>query len=244
MALLLWVGCPTAPPDTTCHATDAPAELPASDAGKTVIAEPWAVYTCTDFPANDLGLGTPCQEHTDCPGAGEQCVWGIVPCETGQGRCTTSCRMDLECHTGPIDFDTPPPLVCVVAADQLSVCLPSSCLPRITGWHETCGPLSGEPVNELGLGKECHSQAECAGQVANQCPSPNAPEPHCTMPCESDADCGSMGACVCVDNPECTEQFFFCAPTLDCAEAVRHHHCRGPGIPPRDHEMPCGSHPD
>jgi hypothetical protein len=150
--------------------------------------------------------------------------------------------MDRECHTGVIDFDLPAPPVCALAADQLSVCLPSACLPRITGWDETCGPLSGVAVNDLGVGKRCYSQNDCAGLAASMCPGPNSPEPHCSMPCTTDADCGPGAACVCTDNPQCTDEFYICAPARDCAEAVRHHHCRGPGIPPRDHEMACGDH--
>lgn len=237
LALLLGAACrPT--PDSTCDT----ATLPAASDDRVVVVEPWAVYTCPDFPANDQGLGTPCDSHSDCPDAAEICVWGVVPCERDQGRCTLPCRMDRECHKASIDFDTQPPLVCTITDDQLSICLPSACQPRVEGWDTTCGPLAGEPVNDTGLGKRCHGDADCAGLVASVCPSPDAPEPHCTMPCETDVDCGPGGACVCVDNPECTEEFFVCAPAIDCAEAVRHHHCRGEGIPPRDHEMPCGGH--
>jgi hypothetical protein len=149
--------------------------------------------------------------------------------------------MDRECHTGPIDFDTKPPLVCAIAEDQLSICLPSACLPRVPGWDETCGPLDGEPVNDYGVGKRCATDDDCAGLLANVCPG-DGPEPTCALMCQTDADCGPNAVCTCTDNPTCTEEFFVCAPARDCADAIRHHHCRGYGIPPRDHEMVCGEH--
>ncbi|MEE2828262.1 MAG: hypothetical protein VX498_03660 [Myxococcota bacterium] len=197
-------------------------------------------FVCDDFPDNGLGLGAECDTHSDCGHSEAICVKGIVPCE--RGRCTRGCRMDRECGIGDIDFDYPPEFVCVIAQDQLSVCLPSACIPRIPGWDETCGPLSGEAVNDLGVGKYCQSQADCDPYPGSVCPPPGSPEPYCSRTCETDTDCGENAACVCIDDHDCIEENFVCAPAVGCAEAVRHHHCRGEGIPPRDHEMACGGH--
>ncbi len=246
-ALLLLLGCPPDEEPAEEFCADAPAvaqgdtSLPGWQRDPVEVGDPWFVYACEDFPANPLGLGEYCATNDDCTAEGSFCVQGVLPC--GAGVCSKSCRMDLECHDGPIDFDTPPPLVCTIANDNLSLCLPSECLPRIDGWDTTCGPLSGEPVNDYGLGKRCYGDEDCAGQEAFICPGGgNGPEPHCTMNCETDADCGPDAVCTCVDNPECTEHFFVCAPAVGCADAVRHHHCRGFGIPPRDHEFACGDH--
>jgi len=215
--------------------------VPAYERDPVQIPDPRFVYTCEDFPGNPLGLGLFCATNADCTRPDSFCATGILPC--GAGVCTKSCRMDSECHDAVIDFDTPPPLVCTVASEDLSVCLPSQCLPRIEGWDTTCGPLSGEPVNDYGIGLRCHGDEDCAGQEASVCPGGgNGPEPHCTMNCETDVDCGPNAVCTCVDNPECTEQFFVCAPIDGCADAVRHHHCRGYLVPPRDHEFACGDH--
>lgn len=200
-------------------------------------------FVCEDFPNNQSGLGAVCETHEDCGHSEAICVKGITPC--GGGRCTSRCRTDRECVVADIDYDYPPEMVCVIAQDQLSICLPSTCMPRIPGWDETCGPLSGEAVNDLGVGQACESQADCDPYPGSVCPPPDAPERVCSRTCEVDLDCGTKAACVCIDNhasETCMPWNFICAPAEGCAEAVRHHHCRGEGIPPRDHEMACGEH--
>ncbi len=207
------------------------------------IADPWMIYTCEDFPENALGLGQTCTSHEDCSGEGQVCAKGVVPCDGDEvGRCTQTCRNDYECADALIDYDTVPELVCVIAQDQLSLCLPSECLASVEGWDTICGPLDGNPVNEEGVGLACTANEDCAGQEASVCPGGDNPERHCTMNCESDEDCGVNAACVCVEDSTCTEYFYVCAPAKSCAEAVRHHHCRGPGVPPRQHGATCEDH--
>ena len=226
--------CEGAPAITWSEAQQA---LPANRRDPVKIEQLRVAYACEDFPSNDLALGAFCATNADCAVAGSICVQGLLPC--GAGVCTQRCLRDRDCHPVDIDFDSPPPLVCVIAQEHLSICMPSGCLPRIPGWDETCGPLSGEAVNELGIGKKCDSQDDCP--VGSICPV-NGADPTCSANCTSDEDCGPNAACTCVDNPDCTQQFLVCAPDVACAEAVRHHHCRGPGIPPRDHEFACGDH--
>jgi len=207
------------------------------------ITDPWMIYTCPDFPENELGLGKVCSSHSDCTGEGQVCTKGIVPCEGAEvGRCTSTCRNDYECSADVIDYESVPELVCTIAQDQLSICLPSTCLASIPGWDTICGPLDGEAVNDLGVGHACDTDADCVGLDAHICPGGDIPERHCTLSCESDADCGPNAACVCVEDNTCTQYFYICAPAKNCAEAVRHHHCRGPGVPPRQHGATCGDH--
>ncbi len=237
-------GCGTpepVPDEAPCEAapqvswSDEQQALAPNDRDPVKVEELRIAYSCPDFPANELGLGTFCGSNADCPEAGSICVQGVLGC--GAGVCTKTCRMDRECTLENIDYDPPPTLVCVIAQEHLSVCMPSACLPRIPGWDETCGPLSGEAVNDLGIGKKCDSQDDCP--PGSLCPL-NGADPTCSAPCEVDSDCGPSAACTCVDNPDCTQEFFVCAPEVGCADSVRHHHCRGYGIPPRDHEFACG----
>jgi len=221
----------------------ASSEVPLNDRDPILVEEMGVVFTCDEIPDNNLGVGAECETHSDCGHEDAICVKGVVPCQ--KGRCTKRCRSDRECHIADLDFDYPAPFVCVIAQDQLSICLPSACMPRIPGWDETCGPLSGESVNDLGVGQACESQADCDPFPGAVCPPPGAPERTCARPCDQDSDCGERAACVCVDDHSsetCMPWSFVCAPAEGCADAVRHHHCRGEGIPPRDHEMACGGH--
>jgi hypothetical protein len=216
---------------------DVDTSLPPNERDPVQIVDPWLVYTCEDFPENHMNLGQACASNAECTEEGTFCVQGLLPC--GGGVCTRSCRMDTECHGGPIDFDTKPPLVCAIPQDGLSVCLPSACLPRVPGWDTTCGPLNGVAVNDLGVGHGCSSDLDCAQFPGTICPG-GGPEAHCTLRCQTDYECGPGAACVCVDDADCEEENFVCAPSVDCADAVRHHHCRGWHVPPRDHEFACG----
>jgi hypothetical protein len=221
------------------------------------IVEPWLNYSCPGFPSDVLGMGSTCQTHEDCvvessakhesgevyPVKGEGvCVKGLVPCDPPDvGRCSATCRTDVECNEGfTIADDNVPPMVCAIAQDQLSLCVPSECLPRIDGWDTVCGPLSGEPVNDRGVGKACDSNADCMEFPGSFCPGENTAERHCTVNCATDQDCGPNAACICTEDESCSEYNFVCAPAKDCAEAVRHHHCRGFEVPPRAHGMVCG----
>ena len=244
-------GCPESEPEPACEVLSeealaeevASSEVPLNDRDPILVESMDFAFVCDDFPDNNLGLGAECETHADCGNSEAICVKGVVPCS--KGRCTARCRMDRECHIADIDFDHPAPFVCVIAQDQLSICLPSACLPRIPGWDETCGPLSGEAVNDLGVGQVCEGQADCDPYPGSVCPPPGSPERVCSRTCEVDTECGENAACVSIDDHSsetCMPWNFICAPSDGCADAVRHHHCRGEGIPPRDHEMACGGH--
>ena len=250
-AFSLVLACPGLDDELTCDPLTAEqiaeevasSEGPLNDRDPILIEELAVVFTCDEIPDNQQGLGDECDTHADCGHEQAICVKGILPCQ--RGRCTARCRTDRECHTEDLTTDLPAPFVCVIAQDQLSICLPSSCLPRIPGWDETCGPLSGVAVNDLGVGQACESQADCDLYPGSVCPPPGSPERVCSRPCETDPDCGARAACVCVDDVSsetCLPWSFVCAPAEGCADAVRHHHCRGDGVPPRDHETACGGH--
>ena len=205
------------------------------------VVDSWLIYTCDDFPANPLGLGAICGTHEECAGADEICVKGMLPCDGPDvGRCTKTCRMDYECTNDVIADDVMPELICAMPQDQLSVCMPSACLAEVPGWDTICGPLKGESVNDNGIGMGCNSDDDCPSGTF--CPGDASAERYCTKMCEVDSDCGEGAACVCVEDETCTEFFFVCAPTENCADAVRHHHCRGAGIAPREHGAICGNH--
>jgi len=220
---------------------EAGGEVEPNDRDPIEVVDSWLLYTCEGFPANPLGLGMTCELHEDCSGPDQICVKGMLPCDPPElGRCTKSCRMDYECGTEPIDDDVVPELICAMPQDQLSVCVPSGCLAEIEGWDTICGPLLGEAVNEKGIGQACNTDADCVSGTV--CPGSDSAERYCTTLCETDKDCGKNAACVCVEDSTCTEHFFVCAPTEGCADAVRHHHCRGMGVPPREHGAICGDH--
>ena len=215
--------------------------LAPNDRNPIEVVDSWLTYTCAGFPTNTLGLGATCEAHADCGGPDQLCIQGLLPCDDPEvGRCTQSCRSDYECGRNLIETDAVPELICGMAQDQLSLCLPSECLAEIPGWDTICGPLGGEPVNALGVGLSCTSDSDC--MTGTFCPGEGSAERYCTLLCEQDSDCGEMAACVCVEDETCMEQFFVCAPTEGCADAVRHHHCRGPGVPPREHGAICGDH--
>jgi hypothetical protein len=52
--------------------------------GVHAVTDPWLLYSCTDFPANDLGLGHSCESDADCTELGTFCVTGLLAC--GGGR--------------------------------------------------------------------------------------------------------------------------------------------------------------
>lgn len=207
------------------------------------VVDSWLIYACEGFPVNTLGLGSQCDAHAECAGPDQICVKGLLPCDTPEvGRCTQRCRSDYECGRELIETDAVPELICAMPQDQLSVCIPSACVAEIPGWDTICGPLDGQAVNALGIGLGCESSDDCPSDTF--CPGGESAERYCTRMCESDVDCGEAAACVCVEDETCEEQFFVCAPTENCVDAVRHHHCRGPGVPPREHGAICGDHHD
>jgi hypothetical protein len=205
------------------------------------ILQPRVDWLCPDFPKNAMGYGEPCGENADCGGELPVCVQGLVPGESN-GRCTRHCRRDLDCSPIPLWDEDPGELICVAVQDQLSVCVATACLDlaNVPGFTTMCTPAP-VAVNEGGVGLPCTGMADCSGLDASICPPPEAMSRFCTKNCNVDADCGPGAACACVEDAEtCTDNFFICAPLEGCAEAIRHHHCRGPGIPPVDHEdYPC-----
>jgi hypothetical protein len=103
------------------------------------------------------------------------------------------------CRTAPLDFDGGAPAgsdLAQTGSTDLAIgrmdmrATPTSC----------CG-VSGNPGNELGVGKFCNNSFDCTGRPANICASTFAPQLHfCTKACSMTApnDCGSGATCQCV----------------------------------------------
>lgn len=116
------------------------------------------------------------------------------------------------CRTPPLDADggappPPPGSDLAVARDLAGHPRDMAATRDLSGPPTSCCATPGNPGNELGVGKYCDTQSDCANQKANLCATIADPNAHfCTLLCTQgggNAQCGSGALCQCGANGQC-----------------------------------------
>lgn len=154
-------------------------------------APPTHIQSCT-AAANSRGVGRPCTQHADCAGQVAS-VCPMADYAADLDFCTMACSQggDPVCGDGA---------VCVTRGGLSPRCVPEPCAAALqvaAAWPQSQIPCGVGQVNDLGVGKVCASNDDCAGLPAARCPLtlheglPN----WCSMLCDYDSDCGPKAFC-------------------------------------------------
>lgn len=166
---------------------------------------------------NSLGVGKPCQVGLGkCAGLTANCC--ATDAKLYGALCTMPCTSSAECgenaycHTSPMGGS----------------CFPKACTELFDVFYENAkkkdkGFACAAPANEKGVGTLCKAGgAACQGIAGAYClgdgpyylpanmPSLNS---FCTIPCASNADCGSGAQCIFTNGKP-----YFCSPTSCAAQ--------------------------